>query len=121
MLIAYWILAAVLALIFIASGSTKIARPKAALASTGMKYVEEFSGSQVKSIGAVEIVGAVGLVVPRLTEVASILAPIAALGLAALMAAAVAVHVRRQEDYRAPLALAVLSVVTALVGFLSLA
>ena len=51
----------------------------------------------VKLIGALEVLAAVGLILPAALDIAPILVPLAALGLVLLMAGAAIVHVRRQE------------------------
>ena len=96
MSIALWIVATVLALVFLAAGATKATKPKDELATT-MPWVNDFSSNVVKLIGVLEILGALGLVLPAVTGVAPVLAPLAALGLAILMASAAVVHVRRGE------------------------
>lgn len=120
MTIALWILNIVLALAFLAAGLMKIARPKAALAGSGMGWVEDFSDSAVKGIGAIEVVGAIGLIVPMATGIAVILTPLAAVGLVLVMAGAVVVHQRRREPIVPPLVLGVISAVSAVLGFIAL-
>jgi uncharacterized membrane protein YphA (DoxX/SURF4 family) len=112
-----WILQIVLALAFLAAGGMKLARPKPALVTSGMGWAGDFSDGAVKAIGLVEVLGALGLLLPALTGVAPILTPIAALGLAVTMAAAVAVHVRRKETVVPPLVLGVLALVVAVLRF----
>ncbi|NLE82392.1 MAG: DoxX family protein [Rhodococcus sp.] len=95
--IALWIVAIVLAVGFAAAGAMKLAQSKDKLAASGMGWVENFSPSAVKAIGAVEILGAVGLVLPAAVGVAPILVPLAAAGLALVMVGAIIVHARRGE------------------------
>ena len=118
MLIALWILNGLLALVFLGAGFMKLARPKDALASSGMAYVEDFSATQVKLIGLVEVIGAVGLILPLLLNVAPVLTPIAAVGLAITMLVATVVHVRRHEKPVPTVVLAVLAIASAILGFL---
>lgn len=112
-----WILQAVLALAFLGAGGMKLVRPKSALVSSGMGWASDFSDGAVKAIGAVEVLGAIGLVVPWLTGILPVLTPLAALGLGLIMIGAVVVHVRRKEMFVPPLVLAVLSLVVAVVRF----
>jgi hypothetical protein len=56
-----------------------------------------FSVSTVKLIGTAELLGAIGLVLPPLLEIAPWLAAVAATGLATIMALAGFTHVRRKE------------------------
>jgi uncharacterized membrane protein YphA (DoxX/SURF4 family) len=94
--VAIWVLQILLALAFLAAGITKITQPRQKLA-TNMGWVEDFSDPAVRSIGTLEILGALGLLVPALTGVATVLVPIAAVGLALLMIGAAATHRRRGE------------------------
>jgi len=100
--IALWIVAGVLAVVFVTAGLLKLTQPKVKL-SENMAWVEDFSAGQVKAIGTVEILGAVGLILPGVTGIAPVLVPIAAAGLAIVMIGAAITHLRRKE---APLALA---------------
>ena len=118
MLIALWIINGFLALAFLAVGSTKLLRPKPALQAIGMAWTEDFTDARIKLIGAAEIVGAIGLILPLLTGIAPILTPIAATALALLMTGAVVVHTRRRENTAPSLVLGILSIVSAVLGFL---
>ncbi|MBC8090454.1 MAG: DoxX family protein [Pseudonocardia sp.] len=117
MTVVAWILQIVLALAFVASGGMKLARPKPALVASGMGFAEDFSAPAIKTIGALEVLGAIGLILPAITGIAPILVPLAALGLALTMAGAVVVHVRRKETYIPPLVLGVLALVLAILRF----
>ena len=94
--IALWIIAGVLAAAFASAGAMKLMTPKADLAEK-MPWVDDFSAGQVRGIGAAELLGGIGLVLPPLVDVAPVLAPIAAVGLAIMMAGAVVVHLRRGD------------------------
>jgi uncharacterized membrane protein YphA (DoxX/SURF4 family) len=120
MLIALWILNGLLALVFLGAGLSKLARPKAALAASGMGYVEDFTDTQVKLIGLVEVVGAIGLILPFLLGIAPVLTPIAAVGLAVTMIVATTVHARRKESLVPTLVLAALAIASAVLGFAAL-
>lgn len=100
--IALWIIAAVLAAAFAAAGSMKIAQPKAKLAESGMGWAEDYSDGQVKAIGVVEVLGAIGLILPAATGIAPILTPLAATGLVITMVLAAVVHARRGENSNIP-------------------
>lgn len=92
-----WVVAGLLALAFLAAGAMKLTRPKAQLAESGLAWVEDFTPGAVKGIGAVEVLGALGLVLPAVTGIAPVLVPLAATGLALTMVGAAVVHVRRGE------------------------
>ncbi|HET7901849.1 MAG TPA: DoxX family protein, partial [Candidatus Nanopelagicales bacterium] len=48
-------------------------------------------------IGVLEVLGAIGLILPGITGIAPFLVPLAATGLALLMIGAIVVHARRGE------------------------
>lgn len=98
--IALWIIAGVLGLAFAAAGAMKLMTRKADLLPK-MPWVADFSEAQVKGIGAAELLGAIGLILPPLVDIAPILAPIAAVGLALTMVGAVIVHLRRGDGFAA--------------------
>jgi uncharacterized membrane protein YphA (DoxX/SURF4 family) len=91
-----WVLQVLLALAFLAAGLTKLTQPRQKLATT-MGWVEDFSDPGVRAIGALEILAALGLLLPAFTGVATVLVPIAAAGLALLMVGAAVTHRRRGE------------------------
>lgn len=92
-----WVVAGLLAALFLASGAVKVLRPKEKLAASGLAWTEGFGAGEVKTIGVLELLAAVGLVVPPVVGVAPVLAPLAALGLVLLMLGAVVTHLRRRE------------------------
>ncbi|WP_228379675.1 DoxX family protein [Pseudarthrobacter enclensis] len=75
----------------------------------------------LKGIGLLEIIGALGLILPLITGIAPALTPAAGLGLAVVMLGAVVVHQRRHEPVIPPAVLAVLSIAAAVLGFVILA
>jgi hypothetical protein len=62
-----------------------------------MAWVEDFSPGTVKLIGALEVLAAIGLILPAALDVLPVLVPLAAIGLIALMLGAVITHARRKE------------------------
>ena len=96
--IALWIIAGLLAAVFLIAGANKLFIPQRKLAKApGGGWVLDFSGSFVKTLGAVGIVGAAGLILPAALGIGPILVPLAALGLAVIMTGAATVEFRRQE------------------------
>jgi len=93
---AIWIAQGILAAVFLAAGLMKLTQPREALKEK-TPYVEDFTDRQVKAIGTVEILGAIGVVLPAAIGVAPILTPIAACGLALMMVVAAATLIRRGE------------------------
>lgn len=83
-----------------------------------MAWTEEFSAGAVKTFAALEVVGAIGLILPLATGIAPILTPLAATGIAIIMIGAVVVHLRRHEPAAPAIVLAVLAVASAVLGYL---
>ena len=110
-----WIIAILLAVGFLGAGLMKATRPKEKLAASGLEWTEDFSPNVIKLIGVLEILGAVGLILPGALNIAPILTPIAATALAVTMVLAIAVHLRRKEYGPSifPLFLLILSAIVA--------
>src|SRR5215467_14623457 len=93
-----WIIAGLLAAVFLVAGANKLLIPQEKLAKApGGGWALDFSPGFIKALGAVEILGAVGLILPALLSIAPILVPLAAVGLALVMVGATIVTFRRQE------------------------
>lgn len=110
-----WVLQVLLALVFLPAGGLKLAMPKERLRER-LAWVESVSDATLKFIGAVEVLGALGLVLPAATGIAPILTPIAAVGLAIIMVLAAALHIRRGE-YSAVVANAVLFAIAVVIAW----
>lgn len=115
--IVVWVLQLVVAFALLGSGVVKLVRPRPALVSSGMGWADDFSDGGVKGIGALEVVGALGMLLPAFTGIVPVLVPLAALGLALVMAGAVVVHVRRGESPVPALVLGVLALAVAVLRF----
>jgi uncharacterized membrane protein YphA (DoxX/SURF4 family) len=97
--IVLWILTALLAVAFLAAGGMKLAQPKETLAaSPNMAWAQDFSPGMLKTIGALEVLAAVGLILPAVLGIVPVLVPLAAVGLILLMAGAAITHARRGES-----------------------
>ena len=109
--VALWIAAILLAVAFLAAGVLKVTQTREQLKEKGLAWVDSFTDGQVKAIGAVEALGAIGLILPAVTGIAPVLVPLAALGLALTMVGAIITHVRRKENalIAAPLVLLLLA------------
>jgi uncharacterized membrane protein YphA (DoxX/SURF4 family) len=95
--VALWIIASVLAVAFLAAGGMKLTQPKEKLVTLGMGWAEDFSAGMVKTIGLLELLAAVGLILPAALDIVPVLVPVAALGLVLVMLGAVITHSRRHE------------------------
>ncbi len=108
---------AILAVLFLYAGGTKLVVGKASLlAMDGMAWAADYSEPALKAIGLAEVLGAIGLVVPLLTGIVPFLAPIAAVGLFLVMLGAAQVHRRRREPLLLPTTLAALTLVSLWLG-----
>lgn len=94
--IVLWILQSLLALTFLTTGGLKLMLPKATL-RRHVGYVEVFSAGFIKLIGALELLAAVGLVIPAAIGVLPWLTPLAAIGVIPILIGATRVHHRRGE------------------------
>ena len=93
-----WIVAGLLAVVYLLSGIGKLIVPKEKLATApGAGWVEDFSAGSVKAIGVLEVLAAVGLILPAALDIAPVLVPLAALGLVLIMVGAVITRLRRHE------------------------
>jgi uncharacterized membrane protein YphA (DoxX/SURF4 family) len=95
--LALWIVAIVLAAAFTGSGLMKLLVPKDKLVSSGQGWAQDYTPTNIRLIGVVELLGAAGVILPAVTHIAPILVPLAAIGLALVMVGAAAVHARRKE------------------------
>ncbi|MFD0366169.1 DoxX family protein [Nocardia sp. GCM10030253] len=94
--VALWIVAGVLAAVLLAS-SAKLVIPKEKILAAGKyaTWAEDFSPAALKALGVVDLLGAMGLILPAVLDIAPILVPVAAIGTALLFAGAIIVRVRR--------------------------
>ncbi|MFI7384005.1 DoxX family protein [Streptomyces sp. NPDC049813] len=91
--LAYWVVATLLALFYFYGGALKLARSRDQLRPM-MAWVDALPMAAVRAIGALEVLGALGLLLPPLTGTAPWLACAAALGFTLLQCGATAVHLR---------------------------
>ena len=100
--VAVWVVTGVLAAAFLVAGTNKLVVPGEKLAAApGGGWVEDFDESFVRTLGALEVLGAVGLVLPGVVGVATFLVPLAATGVGMVMVGAAVVEVRRGEPAHA--------------------
>ena len=102
--IALWVAQVVLAVAFSMAGFMKLVVPIDEMARD-MSWVYE-ARELVRFIGAAEVMGAAGLVVPAAMRIKPWLTPLAALGLGLIMLLAMGFHVTRNELENLPVNLA---------------
>ncbi len=86
--ITLWVIQGLLAALFLFAGSMKLILPIEAMAGP-----VELPGAFLRFIGVVEVLGAVGLVLPWLLRIRPELTPLAGLGLVVIMVGATAITV----------------------------
>jgi hypothetical protein len=99
-----WIAAGLLAVLYLGAGGMKLATPREKLLENpNMGWTADFPAAAIKGIGAIEIVGAIGLILPWALDIAPVLTPLAAAGLAIVQIGAIIVHARRKETKALPM------------------
>ena len=96
MAIVLWIVQGLLALAFLMAGVMKTFMPLEG-PKKNLPWVREAPGGLVRFIGIVEILGALGLILPKFTKIVPQLTVAAAIGLALVMLCAAVLHVARKE------------------------
>lgn len=96
--VALWIAAILLAGVALAGGITKTFVPRTKLAShRGGGWTGDASDGFVKTLGVLEILAAVGLILPAVLDIAPVLVPVTAICWVLLMIGAMITHLRYQE------------------------
>jgi hypothetical protein len=115
--VAYWVIAALLAAVYVFGGAKKLLQSQDQLRPM-MGWVDAMPMPLVRTIGLLEVLGAVGVILPPLTGIAPGLAIAAAIGLAIIQIGAFALHLSRHELADLPLnaVLLVLAVAAAWLG-----
>ncbi len=106
---ALWIVSGLLAMIFMAAGLTKLTQQRAKLAAGPMPWAADVSDAQFRTIGLLEVAGAIGIILPAALGIAPVLSGLAALGLVLTMVGAIATHVRLGEAGRIAVPVVVLA------------
>lgn len=92
---AAWLLVAM----FLPVGIVKLVYSRERLMNGPWPWTGDFSARTIKIIGLLEVLAAIGLVLPPLVDIAPWLAPLAAVGLILLMIGAFYTHIRREEHH----------------------
>lgn len=83
--IVLWIIQALLALLFLFAGGTKLVLPIEVLTSMGSPHQVHLPGLLLRFIGLCEVLGALGLILPGVFRIRTGLPPLAAAGLLIIM------------------------------------
>jgi len=95
--LALWVGQALLAVVFMYSGVLKVSQSREKLVEMGQTGAAVFPLPLLRFVASCELLGAVGVVVPWLTNVAPALTPLAAAGFVVVMVGAIAAHSRLHE------------------------
>ena len=115
-----WVIAWGLAAIALGTGLLKLTTTRERMVDAGLGWAGELSQSTLRLLGVVEVVAALGVVLPPLLGVLPVLAPVCAVVLAVVAGLETALHVCRREllpDALRSLAVVVLAVVLAAYRF----
>ncbi|MGW4948567.1 DoxX family protein [Actinoplanes sp. NPDC004185] len=93
---ALWIIAGLVAAGFLFAGLFKLVLPREKYVAA-QPWASQAPPWAPAAIGVLEVLGAVGVILPAALDEAPILVPVAATGLAVVMTGAVLMHVRRRE------------------------
>jgi len=88
-----WIIQVLLALLFLFAGGTKLVIPPEVLAKMGSPNQIPLPGWFIRFVGVVEVLGALGLILPGLLRIKPWLTPLAAAGLVVIMIGATALTI----------------------------
>lgn len=98
--IALWTAAGLLAVAYVGSGGLKMILGKERIRAVGgasAAWTDDVRPTTIKVIGALEVLGGLGLVLPALLGIAPNLVPVAALGLVMVMVGAAITRLTRRE------------------------
>ncbi|MFC9998022.1 DoxX family protein [Nocardia sp. NPDC127526] len=114
--LALWIAAGLLAVVALGGGITKTFLPKSKLAAQhGGEWTENFTPAVIKSLGVLELLAALGLILPAVLDIVPVLVPITATCWILLMIGAMIAHGRLGQ----PKLVAVNAVYLALAAFIA--
>lgn len=94
--IALWVVQILLALVFLMVGTLKVTQPKEKMAKN-MEWVKVTPTWAIRLLGILEILGAIGLILPIVTGILPWLTALAAVGLVLVMVGAIILHGRQRE------------------------
>lgn len=96
--LALWITAGLLAAVALVGGFSKVFVPKQKLAGTsGGAWTADAGTGFVKTLGGLEVLAAVGLIVPAVVDIAPVMVPVTAVCWVGLMVGAMITHVRHGD------------------------
>ncbi|WP_338723509.1 DoxX family protein [Devosia sp. XK-2] len=107
--IGLWVVQGVLALFYAMAGLMKLTQPIDALVASGMSYAGDYPEFLTRFVGTMEVLGAIGIVLPAATRIAPRLTPLAAVGFSLIQVLAIGLHTMRGELFMLPFNLILLA------------
>lgn len=104
-----WVVQALLAAFYAMAGSMKLTQSIEALVASGMAYAGDYPELLTRFIGTMEVLGAIGIILPAATRILPGLTPLAALGFSVIQILAMGVHISRGEFMVLPMNLVLLA------------
>jgi len=95
--IALWVGQVLLAGVYVMAGFMKVSQPIDALVASGLTYASDYPELLTRFIGTMEILGAIGIILPAATRILPGLTPLAAVGFSVIQVLAFGLHTMRGE------------------------
>jgi putative oxidoreductase len=95
--LALWAAQVLLAVLYLMAGFMKLVQPIDALVGMGMAYAGALPEAFIRFVAFMEILGAIGLLLPAATRILPWLTPLAAVGLSFVQLSAIVLHAMRGE------------------------
>lgn len=116
--LALWIAAGLLAAVALVGGVSKTFVPQEKLVkATGGRWTADAGVGFVKTLGVLELLAAVGLVLPAVLDIAPVMVAVTAVCWVVLMIGAIAVHVRYRDGAKYVVATSAYLVLAAFVAW----
>ncbi len=99
MKIVIWIVQVIVTIAFLGAGISKLITPYGEMqADPNMAWVNDFSPLQIQIISLLEVLGALGVILPMIVKKFKFFVPVSAIGLALTMVGAAMTHILRGES-----------------------
>ena len=95
--IALWVGQVLLAGVYVMAGFMKVSQPIDALVASGLTFASDYPELLTRFIGTMEILGAIGIILPAATRILPGLTPLAAVGFSVIQVLAFGLHTMRGE------------------------
>lgn len=95
--IALWVGQVLLAGVYVMAGFMKVSQPIDALVASGLTYASDYPELLTRFVGTMEILGAIGIILPAATRILPALTLLAAVGFSVIQVLAFGLHTMRGE------------------------